>query len=36
MYNEAGLANVKELTDFVAQWIRGHRIDHGERGQANG
>lgn len=36
MYNGAGRANVKELTDFAAQWIRGHRIDDGDRGQANG
>jgi hypothetical protein len=32
MYNEAGLANVKELTDFVAQWIRSHTIHGGDRG----
>jgi hypothetical protein len=36
MYNRAGRANVKELTDFADQWIRRHRLDDGDRGQANG
>lgn len=36
MYSGAGRGSVKELTDFAAQWIRGHRIDDGDRGQANG
>jgi hypothetical protein len=36
MYNGAGRANVKELTDFAAQWIRAHRLDDGDRGQTNG
>ena len=32
MYNEAGLANVAELTAFAAQWIQGHTVDDSARG----
>jgi hypothetical protein len=36
IYDESGPATVGELFAFAAQWIRGHRIDDGDRGQADG
>lgn len=36
IYDESPAANTGELTAFAAQWIRGHRIEDGDREQADG
>lgn len=36
IYDESAVANASELTAFAAQWIRGHRIEDGDTGQADG
>ncbi len=36
IYRAAGPASAGELAAFAAQWVRGHRLDDRDRGQADG